>query len=129
MCQGQSLLVATYPALHAAIGYKYGGSGANFNVPDLGGRVTAGKEAVATRLTAAVSGINGALVGSAGGAEGVVLAYGNLPSGMVTFAAYGAQAATTGSGGGALYNINAAPIGIAHQNTQPTMIMNKIIKV
>jgi microcystin-dependent protein len=33
-CTGQSLAVATYPALHAALGYRYGGSGANFNLPN-----------------------------------------------------------------------------------------------
>lgn len=32
-CTGASLLVADYPDLHAAIGYLYGGSGANFNLP------------------------------------------------------------------------------------------------
>ena len=32
---GQSLAVASYPALYSAIGYVYGGSGANFNVPNL----------------------------------------------------------------------------------------------
>lgn len=32
-CDGQSLAVASYPDLFNAIGYTYGGSGANFNVP------------------------------------------------------------------------------------------------
>jgi microcystin-dependent protein len=36
-CEGQSLLVATYPELHAVIGYVYGGSGLNFNLPDTRG--------------------------------------------------------------------------------------------
>ena len=35
VCDGASLLVASYPALFAAIGYTYGGSGANFNIPNL----------------------------------------------------------------------------------------------
>ena len=38
MCDGKSLPTATYPALFAAIGYSFGGSGANFNVPDYRGR-------------------------------------------------------------------------------------------
>ena len=42
LCQGQSLLVANYPALHSAIGYTYGGSGSNFLLPDLRGRVPVG---------------------------------------------------------------------------------------
>lgn len=43
LCSGQSLLVAEYPALHAAIGYQYGGSGLNFNIPNLQNRVPVGK--------------------------------------------------------------------------------------
>ena len=35
---GSSLVVATYPALFAVIGYSYGGSGLNFNLPDPRGR-------------------------------------------------------------------------------------------
>jgi hypothetical protein len=34
-CDGTSHLVATYPRLHTVIGYTYGGSGINFNVPNL----------------------------------------------------------------------------------------------
>jgi microcystin-dependent protein len=45
LCDGASYLVATYTALHAAIGYAYGGSGANFNVPSLKGRVPVGRDA------------------------------------------------------------------------------------
>jgi hypothetical protein len=37
-CDGSSLAVADYPELHTAIGYNYGGSGANFNIPDMRGR-------------------------------------------------------------------------------------------
>ena len=33
-CNGQSVSTSTYAALFAVIGYIYGGSGANFNVPD-----------------------------------------------------------------------------------------------
>jgi microcystin-dependent protein len=43
MCTGQSILTAEYPALFQAIGYAYGGSGANFIVPDLRSRVPVGK--------------------------------------------------------------------------------------
>lgn len=34
LCDGQSLAVATYPVLFGKIGYTFGGSGANFNVPN-----------------------------------------------------------------------------------------------
>ncbi|MFA6093976.1 MAG: tail fiber protein [Elusimicrobiota bacterium] len=63
---GASLLRAgTYAALFAAIGTTYGAvDGTHFNVPDITGRVVAGKEATATRLTAAKSGVDGATLGA-----------------------------------------------------------------
>ncbi len=41
-CDGASKLVADFPALHVAIGYVWGGSGDNFNVPDMRGRMPIG---------------------------------------------------------------------------------------
>jgi microcystin-dependent protein len=38
LCDGRQLTTAAYPTLFAAIGYSYGGSGANFNIPDFRGR-------------------------------------------------------------------------------------------
>ena len=35
LCQGQSLSTTAYPALFTAFQYTYGGSGANFNLPNL----------------------------------------------------------------------------------------------
>jgi len=35
LCDGSSVATATYPDLFAAIGYVYGGAGANFTLPDL----------------------------------------------------------------------------------------------
>jgi microcystin-dependent protein len=43
MCDGQSLSTTEYPALFQAIGYQYGGSGSAFNVPNLQNRVPVGK--------------------------------------------------------------------------------------
>lgn len=37
LCNGGSYATSAQPALFAAIGYTYGGSGANFNVPDTRG--------------------------------------------------------------------------------------------
>ena len=42
LCDGSSYPTSTYPALFAAIGYAWGGSGANFNVPDMRGRTSIG---------------------------------------------------------------------------------------
>jgi microcystin-dependent protein len=38
LCDGSSYLTTAYPYLFAAIGYTWGGSGSNFNVPDLRSR-------------------------------------------------------------------------------------------
>jgi len=66
MCNGQSVLVADYPALYAVIGYNYGGSGANFSLPDMQGRVPVGKASSGT--------FNVSLTSAAiGGAESVTL--------------------------------------------------------
>jgi microcystin-dependent protein len=42
LCDGTSYATASYSALFNAIGYAYGGSSANFNVPDLRGRFARG---------------------------------------------------------------------------------------
>jgi len=46
-CDGASLATATYPDLFAAIGYTWGGSGANFNVPDSQSKFLRGNSSVA----------------------------------------------------------------------------------
>lgn len=43
-CDGSTYGTATYPDLFAVIGYSYGGSGGSFSVPDLRGRVIAGRD-------------------------------------------------------------------------------------
>lgn len=41
-CNGASLSTTTYSDLHGIIGYKYGGSGSSFNIPDLRGEFLRG---------------------------------------------------------------------------------------
>jgi len=43
LCDGASVATATYSALHTAIGYVYGGAGANFNLPNLVDRFVRGQ--------------------------------------------------------------------------------------
>lgn len=43
-CNGQQFLTTQYQALFAVIGYNYGGSGSNFNVPDLRGALVIGSQ-------------------------------------------------------------------------------------
>lgn len=79
LCHGQAVSRATYAALFAVLGTTYGaGDGSTtFNVPDLRGRVIAGKDDMggssANRLTGNLSGgVNGDTLGATGGEEGHV---------------------------------------------------------
>ena len=71
LCYGQSLSTSTYATLFAVLGYTYGGSGASFALPDLRGRSIFGKDnmggTAASRLTTAISNVDGTTLGAAGG--------------------------------------------------------------
>jgi len=79
---GQAISRTTYATLFSLLGTTYGsGDGSTtFNLPDKTGRVSAMKETSATRLTSAGSGIDGATLGSAGGAQSKTLVTANLPA-------------------------------------------------
>lgn len=66
LCQGQSLDTTTYASLFAVIAYAFGGSGTNFNLPNLVGRFPLG----------AGPNVNG----SSGGTFEVALTTANLPA-------------------------------------------------
>jgi microcystin-dependent protein len=83
-CNGASVATASYSDLYLAIGYQYGGSGANFILPDLRGRVVAGVDAMggttaANRLGTAGLGVAAGL-GSVGGSETHTLGTAQLPN-------------------------------------------------
>jgi len=142
LCAGQAVSRTTYAALFAAIGTTYGtGDGSTtFNLPDLRGRVAAGKDdmggTAASRLTTGGSGVNGASLGAAGGAETHTLTVAQMPSHSHTVS--GATAPPIGSGSndvrssgaatGAAPTTNSQGGGTAHNNTQPTLVLNHIIK-
>jgi microcystin-dependent protein len=76
LCDGSEQSQDTYPALSAAIGVAYNLGDelvGNFRLPDLRGRVPAGKDnmggTAASRLTSAGSGIDGLTLGAAGGSQ------------------------------------------------------------
>ena len=168
-CGGQAVSRTTYADLFAVVGTTYGsGDGSTtFNVPDLRGRVVAGKDnmggSAASRLTSGGSGITGTTLGAAGGAETHTLTEAQLAShnhtqnshshGLTPRSAAGWDSGATqviinagsqywglrstnnnGDGGtvtgttGTTATNNAAGGGQAHQNTQPTLVTNYIIK-
>jgi microcystin-dependent protein len=82
-CYGQEVSRTTYSALYAVLGTTYGdGNGSNtFNLPDLRGRVRAGRDNMggspADRLTNTVDGTQ---MGHTGGHERITLESDHLPS-------------------------------------------------
>lgn len=83
---GQAISRTVYSTLFSIIGGQYGsGDGSTtFNLPDLRGRVIAGKDDMggssANRLTAADDGLNGDNLGATGGGETQTLVTANLPA-------------------------------------------------
>jgi microcystin-dependent protein len=87
---GQAINRTTYSALFALMSTTYGtGDGSTtFNLPDLRGRVPAGKDdmggSAASRLTNAGSSIAGTALGAAGGGETQTLTRAQLPTGITS---------------------------------------------
>lgn len=86
LCYGQAVSRTTYALLFSAISTAWGaGDGVNtFNVPDLRGRGTYGKDdmggVAASRITNAVSGVVGTTLGATGGNEGHTLSAAEMPT-------------------------------------------------
>jgi microcystin-dependent protein len=145
-------------ALFELIGTTYGsGDGSTtYNIPDLRGRVIAGQDdmggASANRLTGLTGGVDGDVLGGTGGEEGQTLTTSQLASHSHFGANYGGTGtaylnaanqkimANGNDGGSASYHFfrttdtpNTATTsdsggGTAHNNVQPTIILNYIIK-
>ena len=147
LCDGRSegILRATYADLFAVVGTTYGsGDGSTtFNLPDMRGRVPAGLDnmggTAVGRLTNTVLTASNTL-GATGGTQTHTLtsAQSGLPAhghqisvgNVHTFTGY---IGSTGHGGTITYFANtdantAADASQAHLNTQPTIVLNYIIK-
>jgi len=143
LCFGQAVSRTTYANLFAVIGTTFGtGDGSTtFNLPDIRGRVAAGKDdmggTAASRLTNSGTGnpgLNGASLGAAGGVDRHQLTEAQMPAhvhntNVSQGVASGSIAAFTGGQfNTAGFNTSSTGGGQAHPNVQPTIILNQIIK-
>ncbi len=161
LAYGQAVSRTAYATLFSLFGTTYGtGDGSTtFNIPDLRGRVVAGKDdmggSAAGRLSATYFGGIATNLGAAGGAESHTLTTAQIPSHTHnnTLADPGhfhkinpsAGGTAGGSGSGsAMQNVDqftdtrttgitltnaATGGGNAHNNVQPTIISNKLIRI
>lgn len=152
LAYGQAVSRTTYSDLFSAIGTTYGsGNGSTtFNLPDLRGRTIAGQDDMggtsANRLTNQSGGLNGDTLGATGGAETHTLTTSQMPSHSHTLGSSAllktvtstsgsnvgpskaSQANTSNDSGFISGSTEAAGSGSAHNNVQPTIILNYIIK-
>ena len=139
-CDGSAVAAATYGDLFTAIGTTYGGDSTNFNLPDLRGRAIAGKDDMggtsANRLTAQTGGLNGDTLGATGGTETHTLALTEMPNNYYWNNNLPAVDDITDNYANANFTCNVADTtahttqggGGAHNNVQPTIVLNYIIK-
>jgi microcystin-dependent protein len=161
LCYGQAISRVTYAALFTIIGTAYGtGDGSTtFNLPDLRGRVGAGKDDMGGANAARLNVYGGTTLGNAFGNQIAFLAEHHLPphshgvndpghvhdltlpqrggnnnatsppASFVTDDAAAGSATGTTTSATTGITTQATGGGLGHDNVQPTMILSKIIKV
>jgi len=141
---GADFASADYETLFNLIKSYYGNAGTEVwadgdtvLLPDLQGRVIAGKDDMsgtsADRLTDLTGGLNGDVLGDTGGSETHTLSVSEIPAHTHTYNDNGSSAEQASGGGGAITgnrtgNTGSTGGGDAHNNVQPTIILNYIIK-
>ncbi|OSJ21395.1 hypothetical protein BSZ19_49155 [Bradyrhizobium japonicum] len=163
LAYGQAISRTAYSTLFSMFGTTYGtGDGSTtFNVPDLRGRIVAGKDdmggSAASRLTSSYFGDTATNLGATGGSESHTLTTAQLAShthpntltdpghvhsyqraeygeqkpasgGNTPFATYSSQNTGSATTGVTINNV-ATGSGNAHNNTQPTIIANKLLRI
>lgn len=122
---GQAISRTTYATLFSLLSTTYGAGDTTttFNVPDLRGRVVAGKDdmggSAASRLTTAGSAVDGATLGAVGGAQNVTLAANQIPTITSVNASQAISVSSTANvlkaGGGTTQSFNGgSPVGITY---------------
>lgn len=137
-CYGQAVSRTTYKTLFVAIATTFGvGDGSTtFNLPDLRGRVVAGQDDMggssANRLTGASGSVDGDVLGGTGGAETHTLTEAQMPAHThsVDITSTGGSLSMDGAGTAQHASVVTGSTGGggAHNNVQPTIILNMIIK-
>jgi len=140
-CNGAAVSRSTYSNLFTAIGTDYGvGNGSTtFNIPDLRGRVIAGQDDMGGTSANVLTDAQADQLGGTLGEEDHTLTVNEMPSHthglIIDRATPGSTANDFGTSGGNANNVSsgsgntsATGGGAAHNNVQPTIILNYIIK-
>ncbi len=135
LCYGQVVSQATYAALYAIVGTTFGSdAGGNFTLPDMRGRVPAGQDDMggssANRLTGVTGSVDGDVLGGTGGEETHTLTVAEMPAHSHDTVPQNSANSANGAGsfGGSYGSSGSTGGGGAHNNVQPTIIVNYIIK-
>ena len=126
LCDGTSYTTAAYPELYSVLGYTYGGSGANFNVPDLRGRMPIGPNSDSTTANTATRSI-----GTKGGDTRMPSHNHDIQRSNVAASSTGTDTSTvyrTLAGTGATYTTTQSAGSGGGENMPPFLVTNYIIK-